>query len=139
MLPGTKPPPNTRFSSWSCISIRGSSCDEISFSRNTLAASRPLEEMVSPPMLPFHLEEDGGRVLNSLNVFHWPHAGHLPIHLADSCPQFSQTYIVFSLFAIIADKGNHYFSIIRCLRQLFLSHAILLQNSLCVKTSNLLT
>jgi hypothetical protein len=29
-------------------------------------------------------------------VFHRPQAGHLPIHLADSCPQFSQPYAVLS-------------------------------------------
>jgi hypothetical protein len=37
----------------------------------------------------------------SLNVFHLPQAGHLPIHLGDSCPQFSQTYAILS-FAIFA-------------------------------------
>ena len=35
--------------------------------------------------------------LISLNVFHCPHAGHLPIHFADSCPQLEHTYIVLSL------------------------------------------
>jgi hypothetical protein len=32
----------------------------------------------------------------SLNVFHCPHAGHLPIHFALSCPQFEQTYAILS-------------------------------------------
>ena len=27
----------------------------------------------------------------SLNVFHCPQLGHLPIHLADSCPQLLHT------------------------------------------------
>jgi hypothetical protein len=36
----------------------------------------------------------------SLKVFHCPQAGHLPIHLGDSCPQFSQTYAILS-FAIV--------------------------------------
>lgn len=36
----------------------------------------------------------------SLNVFHCPQEGHLPIHFGDSCPQFEQTYIVLS-FAIV--------------------------------------
>lgn len=35
----------------------------------------------------------------SLNVFHWPQLGHLPIHLADSCPQLLHTYAVL-VFAI---------------------------------------
>ena len=35
----------------------------------------------------------------SLNVFHWPQLGHLPIHLADSCPQLLQTYAILD-FAI---------------------------------------
>jgi hypothetical protein len=35
--------------------------------------------------------------LISLYVFHCPHAGHLPIHFADSCPQLEHTYIVLSL------------------------------------------
>jgi hypothetical protein len=38
--------------------------------------------------------------LISLNVFHLPHAGHFPIHLGDSCPQFSHTYATLS-FAIL--------------------------------------
>jgi len=27
---------------------------------------------------------------SSTKEFHWLHEGHLPIHLADSCPQFWQ-------------------------------------------------
>jgi len=42
-------------------------------------------------------------ILISLKVFHWPHEGHLPIHFADSCPQFEQTYAILS-FAITAQK-----------------------------------
>ena len=36
----------------------------------------------------------------SLNVFHSPQFGHLPIHFVDSCPQLLQTYAVL-VFAII--------------------------------------
>jgi len=44
-----------------------------------------------------------GLTFISLNVFHWPQAGHLPIHLGDSCPQLEQTYAVLS-FAMMATK-----------------------------------
>jgi hypothetical protein len=41
--------------------------------------------------------------LISLNVFHCPHAGHLPIHFGDSWPQLEHTYAILS-FAISATK-----------------------------------
>ena len=96
MEPGTNPPPRTRFSSPSSMSMRGSSLAEMSRRRSTLAALLPLADMV-PADLPGRV----GAVLTliSLNVFHRPQAGHLPIHLADSCPQFSQTYAVLSFIA----------------------------------------
>ena len=98
MLPGTNPPPNTRFSSSSCISTLGSSFADISLSRKTLAAFPPLLEIVPPPKPTLPLEGDEGMLI-SLKVFHCPQAGHFPIHFADSCPQFSQTYAILS-FAI---------------------------------------
>lgn len=100
-LPGTSPPPNTRLSSASRVSILGSSCAEISLSgigraspwcrlrwalrvwAAALAAIVPLS----------------AAILISLNVFHRPQLGHLPIHLGDSCPHSEHTYAILS-FAI---------------------------------------
>ena len=93
--PFTSPPPNTLLSSSSSISIRGSSVLEMSFMFSA--------ERVWGQTRPFVLNEDSldgpAATLNSLNEFHSPHCGHLPIHLGDSCPQLLQTYIVLS-FAI---------------------------------------
>ena len=44
-------------------------------------------------------EED---TLISLNVFHCPHAGHLPIHFGDSWPQLEHTYAILSFAIILA-------------------------------------
>jgi hypothetical protein len=41
----------------------------------------------------------------SLNVFHCPQEGHLPIHLGDSCPQFEHTYAVLSFAMIVGNLG----------------------------------
>ena len=96
MLPGTNPPPNTRFSSSSCISILGSSFADISLRYNGLflpfvydALTVVAAERAAKLPLSF-------AILISLKVFHCPQAGHLPIHFADSCPQFSQTYAILS-------------------------------------------
>jgi hypothetical protein len=80
------------------MSMRGSSCDDISFSRSTLfwRSCRPADAAADVATACFRVSA----TFISLNVFHWPQLGHLPIHLAYSCPQFSQTYITFS-FAII--------------------------------------
>jgi hypothetical protein len=78
------------------MSMRGKSRELISLSRmgwlrlsallclTVLAAERAAMEPLSLAM----------RI--SLNVFHCPHAGHLPIHFALSCPQFEQTYAILS-------------------------------------------
>lgn len=60
-----------------------------------MAAFPPLLEIVPLPKLPLPLEGDEGMLI-SLKVFHCPQAGHFPIHFADSCPQFSQTYAILS-------------------------------------------
>ena len=54
-----------------------------------------LLDIVPLPKLPLPLEGDEGTLI-SLKVFHCPQAGHFPIHFADSCPQFSQTYAILS-------------------------------------------
>src|SRR5574344_1280057 len=92
MEPGTSPPPSTRLSSASCISMRGSSLAEISC-RNSgrffFCASMAERTDIAADFAacePVSLEP---RI--ALNVFHCPQLGHLPIHLDDSCPQLSQT------------------------------------------------
>ena len=111
MLPGTSPPPSTRFSSSSCMSMRGASLVGISFSnmallrepipclRTALTSFAALRALCCPASLAMRI---------SLKVFHCPHDGHLPIHLADSCPQLSQTYAILS-FAIYNRKINIFF------------------------------
>jgi predicted RNA-binding Zn-ribbon protein involved in translation (DUF1610 family) len=47
-------------------------------------------------------------ILISLKVFHCPQAGHLPIHLGDSCPQFSQTYAVLSFAIVMCFMAQNY-------------------------------
>jgi len=41
----------------------------------------------------------------SLKVFHCPHAGHLPIHFGDSCPQLEQTYAILSFAMFLGDDN----------------------------------
>ena len=109
MLPGTSPPPSTRFNSASCMSMRGSSCDEMSFSRSTLPVANAEDCAEVPLFRPFLVSPSLGEelaTLISLNVFHWPQAGHLPIHLADSCPQLSQTYMILSFAILLAKVQN---------------------------------
>ena len=96
MLPGTRPPPNTRFNSPSCMSIRGSSFAETSRSLWGLLANPD----TAPTATPWRKEVAAWRaacvpvsaeIRISLNVFHCPQLGHLPIHFALSCPQLLQT------------------------------------------------
>jgi hypothetical protein len=77
--------------------IRGSSLAEISFKRSGLFLSADLAERTDWAAERAAIEPVSDATLNSLNVFHCPQAGHFPIHFADSCPQFEQTYIVLSL------------------------------------------
>ena len=110
ILPCTIPPPSTRFSSSSCISIRGSSWAEIS--RSFMGWAAPSEARTPPNIVaapPCLIVMPAFRaawvpvspaIRISLKVFHCPQLGHLPIHLADSCPQLLQTYAILS-FAII--------------------------------------
>ena len=120
MLPGTIPPPSTRFSSSSIISIRGSSTAEISFRFIGLASASeccPPNMVAAPPCLmvmPALLaacDPESAAMRISLKVFHCPQLGHLPIHLALSCPQLLQTYAILS-FAITIEfvgKGTVFF------------------------------
>ncbi len=101
--PGTSPPPSTLFSSSSRVSILGSSFELISL-RNS-------GRFLLPPTVPrtdtaadrAAIEPVSADIFISLNVFQRPQLGHLPIHLADSCPQWSHTYAVLS-FAIMSQK-----------------------------------
>ena len=100
ILPGTSPPPKTRFNSVSSMLSLGSSIVEISlrFIGLLFAEVIPPNMVAAPPWR------------TSLKVFHWPQLGHLPIHLALSCPQFSHTYATFSfaidLFTLCLRKDN---------------------------------
>ena len=90
--PGTSPPPSTLFSSLSKRLILGSSSVLIWLIEIGL---EPLpnvdcENAGPPPGLP---------TFCSLNVFHSPHDGHLPIHFGESYPQLVHTYAILS-FAI---------------------------------------
>ena len=80
--PGTNPPPSTRLSSTSCISILGTSLDDISEAIPVYSSWMKMAEFndwaIEEP------ESDAIRI--SLNVFHCPQLGHLPIHLGESCP-----------------------------------------------------
>jgi len=96
MLPGTSPPPSTLLNSSSCISIRGSSFADISLRYCGLFLwSNPLTRAFAADFAA--REPESLEILISLNVFHSPQLGHLPIHLADSCPQLSHTYAILSL------------------------------------------
>lgn len=106
-LPGTSPPPNTRFSSVSRVSIRGSSCVEMSFSDTARAFAAALER---PPKSVWAAVVAAAEALSaairiSLNVFHLPQLGHLPIHFADSCPHSLHTYAILS-FAILPNHSH---------------------------------
>ena len=97
MLPGTKPPPNTRSSSPSPVLMRGSSFAEISRKRMGRLWFDDIAERTDWAAERAAFVPVSAETLISLYVFHCPHAGHLPIHFADSCPQLEHTYIVLSL------------------------------------------
>src|SRR6218665_163758 len=80
--PGTMPPPNTRFNSWSRVSIRTSFATPTSSNvRGTLRALLCVcHELAETVLL----------TTSSAKVFHAPHDGHLPTHLADSAPHSLQ-------------------------------------------------
>ena len=97
--PGTSPPPNTRFSSSSCILMRGSSSASISLRITGFAFCVSMPDTGRRLVVSF-------RTISSTYVFHSPHDGHLPTHFGDSCPQLLHTYTVFSfaIFLIIQVK-----------------------------------
>lgn len=107
MLPRTSPPPSTRLSSLSCISIRGSSCEDISFRNIGLAPLCDIARCISTAALRAAKLPVSADTRSSLKVFHCPQDGHLPIHFADSCPQLLQTYAVLSFAIIVFLKLNH--------------------------------
>ena len=74
--PCTSPPPNTRFSSSSCILMRGSSSASISLSASGLGFC------VSMPDTGRRLA-GSFRTISSTYVFHSPHDGHLPTHFGE--------------------------------------------------------
>lgn len=49
---------------------------------------------------------DLGLTRSSTNVFHCPHAGHLPSHLGESAPQLVQYQTVFKVLAIMYISGS---------------------------------
>lgn len=131
MLPGTIPPPSTRFSS-SSISIDTSGL--LIHSRNILQIHRlgirvgvlptkhgssPATLMVIPALLAA-CDPESAAMRISLKVFHCPQLGHLPIHSALSRPQLLQTYILsfaitiefvwqrYSFFSLNT-KSNHFY------------------------------
>jgi hypothetical protein len=89
------------------MSIRGSSFELMSRNRSTLPACKADDwadvPALNPPLAAAVLGVELGATFISLNVFHCPQAGHLPIHFGDSCPQFEQTYAILS-FAIMCAK-----------------------------------
>ncbi len=92
ILPGTMPPPNTRFNSVSEVKMR-SSCEVI-----TSCSAIDLCILFSP-LLSFQFSEFLFPLSNisSVKVFHSEQAGHLPIHFALSYPQLLQKKAVFIL------------------------------------------
>src|SRR5690242_1562104 len=87
--PGTMPPPSTRLSSASWVSSR--TCAPLS-------TSPRLTVLGCPGNSSFHFSEAFPVVVtSSAKVFHCPHEGHLPVHLALSYPQFWQKKAVLVL------------------------------------------
>ena len=73
--PGTRPPPSTRFSSLSHMSIRGnSSVATSSMSTGSDCVLSPLDTFDKGVL----------RTTFSVKLFHAPHEGHLPAHFGDS-------------------------------------------------------
>ena len=84
-LPGTNPPPNTRFSSDDCISRRISSFASTSCKRCACDPRRKL----APPFL-----VDMATLTSSSYVPHSPQTGQRPIICGDWAPQLEHTYFV---------------------------------------------
>ena len=82
--PGTIPPPSTRSSSPIPVGIRSSFPVEISV---RCTGFLPAALWLPSPWFPAGVLAAVG---SSTNVFHSLHAGHWPIHFADSYPQFWQ-------------------------------------------------
>jgi hypothetical protein len=59
----------------------------------------------------------------SLKVFHWPQAGHLPIHFGDSCPQLEHTYAVLSFAIVVKCYSATKLLIIFVVTKLFITFA----------------
>jgi hypothetical protein len=92
--PGTTPPPNTLSSSLFEEENRGTSSPVISFNATGTAGSLAPERQLEV--------DDLLRVnFSSFSVFHELQAGHLPIHFADSYPQFVQKKVVFSFAKVL--------------------------------------
>ena len=106
ILPGTNPPPRTRFNSVSLVSIRGSSFADISCRYRGLFEVPATDSLTDCAADLAAIEPVSPAILISLKVFHCPHEGHLPIHFADSCPQLEHTYAILS-FAIISYSGRY--------------------------------
>ena len=113
--PGTRPPPNTRFNSSSCISMRGSSPPVISLRMTGLLLIGSNPERGRVPAT-------GLRITSSTYVFHSPQEGHLPIHLGESCPQLLHIYTVFSF--IQQRYGNISLFLSQILKSVFFFHFI---------------
>ena len=84
-LPGTMPPPNTRLSSVSPVSMRGSG--RVATCRSGLTVE------VSGRLMPAGaaLAAEEGETWSCLNEFQAPQEGHFPTHFGESCPHCSQT------------------------------------------------
>ena len=95
--PLTMPPPSTRSNSAICVVCRSSLTVEISLI--VFGVSSEAAFLVFCDCL------EVLSTISSTKVFHSPHAGHCPAHLADSCPQFWQKNTVFC-FAIILFKPS---------------------------------
>lgn len=115
--PGTRPPPNTRFNSSSCISMRGSSPPVISLRMTGLLLTGSSPDTGRVPVA-------GLRTTSSTYVFHSPQEGHLPIHLGESCPQLLHIYTVFSF--IQQRYGNISLFLSQILKSVFFFHFIAL-------------
>ena len=74
--PGTRPPPSTRFSSASFMSIRGSSSVDTSSIATGRDVAFSLNDAICAAL--------SVRILFSTKLFHAPQAGHLPAHFGES-------------------------------------------------------
>lgn len=93
--PGTMPPPNTRFSSSSWVTIRGSlavsTCEILlALLRSAFVSWRHSVLVISSFC-----------TISSTKEFQVPQEGHFPCHLADSCPHCWQKKMVLALANLI--------------------------------------